>query len=186
MILLPLIIYFLLENTLVWKTLYYNRHTLRARHETEESEFLRNKKIAYGLIVVTYIRDFLLAEYVRQGRADLIYSPATQKLLSYLSIVTLIVAIFARFWAIKTIPLAEFFYPVYKKNAEWARNFWNPIFGGSWMLYLTAFLWQPSTSAVYPLIVYPILLQASFYFQENCERISLWFSSRRILDGKQV
>jgi hypothetical protein len=179
MLLLPLILYFAIENVVVWICLQYDQKTTRIRSHDVERYQKRLNMYSYCLLAGSYIRDLLLAELVRGGKSDLIYSPGTQKILTYLSIATLLITVTCRFLSFKTIPLLEFFYPIYKKNQDpaWFRSFWSPIFLGSWTLYLTAFLWQPSLSALYPLIVYPLLLQGSFYFQEHCEEICAKFKT---------
>jgi hypothetical protein len=182
MALIPLFLYFAVENTLVWKALVYDATRLRRRQTNLEEQKKNECQMSYCLLGLTYLRDWLIAETVRQSPANLIYSPATQKLLTYLSIVILLVAIGSKFWSFKSIPLPEFFYPVYKRNTEpnWQRSLLHPVFLGSWALYLTAFLWQPSTAALYPLVFYPLLLQASLYVQENMETLSARFTPQKL------
>jgi 4-hydroxybenzoate polyprenyltransferase len=89
------------------------------------------------------------------------------------SIVVLCIALGARFWAIKTVPIVQLFYPVYQitKEPTWKRSLLCPHYVGSMALFVTAFLWQPSTTGIYPLVVYPLLLAVSSYYQQNCHDI---------------
>jgi hypothetical protein len=169
MAILPLLSYFALENFLVWKVFKVDKKklTIRAQERDQYQKLL--KFYSCLLIVVALLRDLIIVDSTHRAPLDLIYSPATQKILSYLSIITLLVSIFSRFFSYKTIPILETFYPIYLENDNhtWNRDFWHPVYYGTWALYITAFLWQPSTTAIVPPLLYPACLWASFYLQER-------------------
>lgn len=185
MVLLVLFVYFALENFLAWKSLCrdWQGHPNTRTESLYVKQVRRNSYILWGL---SYLRDLLVLQGTRDARVDLVYSPTTQRIMMLQSVVMLCIAIGARFWAIKTIPIVELFYPVYRtiKEPTWKRDLLCPHYVGSMALFVTAFLWQPSTTGVYPLVMYPLLLASSSYYQQNCHEIDA--ALKRVFNPKDT
>jgi hypothetical protein len=176
MVFVILLCYFAIENFAVWKTLSSEKTGLRKSREQQSQANQKAKAFAYFLWILVFIRDLFIMEGIKTAKADMIYSIASQRIMFLQSIIALFTAIGCRFWAIKTVPILQTFYPIYVKTPEpsWDRNIWHPYYLSSLIFFMAGFLWQPSSTALLVVISFPVLVQGSMYFQENCMQLEDW------------
>lgn len=175
-IILPMVGYSLLENLLDFLVIYNNKKNTvrnRKRRPVDEGGFATWKLYSYMLLALSYARDILVVNSIIKQETTMVYSPDMQEIFYWLSIIFTIGSMLCRFYSLSVNPLYEFFYPCYSLNPDpiWKRDLSDPMYLGSLLLFIGAFLNYPSFNSAILIPLYVVLTYFLFYCEKNTAKV---------------
>lgn len=140
---------------------------------TKRNRWKRLKIFALVHFVLDFGFGVMLTQTIARSPSNMIYNPATYKLMSYMSIVTLIFALYCQFQVFRKVSYLDYFWPTNFLNEErnWEPSLLSNVYLAPWMMYFTAFLWRPSTQAMWFLFLYPAITAGWFHTRPHLSRV---------------
>lgn len=188
-----LLAYFIVDNSITYYFYKRRSRVLRQRKEAQDELSKQMVFCAWALYVSAWIRDFVVVETIRQAQPDIVYSPSSQKLMAMQSAIVLLLTLWTKVKAIKGVPVYETFYPLYKviesansESVHWTPSLIHPYYSSSLLLFVTAFLFRPSSSALVAVAIYPVLVSITLWVQPRWDTLKSWVEARSRRDNKGV
>lgn len=181
-----LFLFFLVENAIVWRYCGIQRNPFRRRLDDATVLHTQMIFVSYGLYASAWIRDLIVVEGIRQAQPDVVYSPSTQQMMQYQTVIFLLITIAFRIISIRSVSIQEMFYPTRKLLESRSPGIFCPHYLCTFFLFVTAFFFRPSTTAIRAILTYTILLGVSLSIQPYFDSIKDWIELKRLPNNKGV
>lgn len=167
--------YFIFENALGYYFMSKFRGWNKKKSENKDS-YKHARICGYLLLFFSVIRDWQIVESQMEAEQDIVYSSSSQKILRIQFLIFLFLHFWSRYLAYTTHSFAEILVPLHYLNQKLAattkeqitsRSIISNFYVAPWLLYVSIFAYRPSTTAFFPVIMFPVLIFVTLRFQEK-------------------